>query len=92
VIRNFRHGVLEKFFRTGSKKGIRPAHARRLRLQLTALEHATGPGDMGAPGWGLHPLKGKREGFWAVEVSGNWRLTFRFEGTDAVAVDYEDYH
>ena len=46
---------------------------------------------MGAPGWGLHPLKGKREGFWAVEVSGNWRLTFRFEGTDAVAVDYEDY-
>jgi proteic killer suppression protein len=92
VIRTFRHSGLEKFFRTGSKKGIQPAHARCLRLQLTALEHATAPGDMGAPGWGLHPLKGKREGFWAVEVSGNWRLTFRFEGRDAVAVDYEDYH
>ena len=92
MIRNFRHGGIEKFFRTGSKKGIQPAHAQRLRRQLTALEHAMAPGDMGAPGWRLHPLKGQREGLWAVEVSGNWRLTFGFDGTDAVAVDYEDYH
>ena len=47
---------------------------------------------MGAPGWGLHPLKAKWAGSWAVEVSGNWRLIFRFEGNDAVAVDYVDYH
>lgn len=92
LIKSFRHDGLEKFFRTSSKKGIQPAHAVRLRLQLTALEHATTPGDMGAPGWRLHPLKGSLAGSWAVEVSGNWRLIFRFEGADAVAVDYVDYH
>ena len=92
MIGSFRHGGLEKFFRTGSKKGIQPAQAGRLRIQLTALEHATGPGDMRAPGWRLHPLKGSLAGSWAVEVSGNWRLVFRFEGMDAVAVDYVDYH
>ena len=77
---------------TGSKKGIQPAHARRLRLQLTALEHATAPSDMGAPGWGLHPLKGPLAGTGAVEVSGTWRLLYKIEGTNAVAVDDDDYH
>jgi proteic killer suppression protein len=47
---------------------------------------------MGLPGLRLHPLKGGRSGTWSVSVSGNWRLTFRFEGKDAVDVDYEDYH
>jgi len=49
-------------------------------------------GDMGLPGLKLHPLKGARRGTWAVSVSGNWRITFRFSGKDAVDVDYEDYH
>lgn len=40
----------------------------------------------------LHELKGKRRGAWAVRVSGNWRIIFRFEGEDAIDVDYEDYH
>ncbi len=47
---------------------------------------------MNLPGWKLHPLKGSLAGHWAVSVSGNWRLTFRFDGTDAVLVDYQDYH
>jgi proteic killer suppression protein len=47
---------------------------------------------MGLPGYGLHPLLGAREGVWAVSVSGNWRVTFRFDGPDAVDVDYVDYH
>lgn len=46
---------------------------------------------MGLPGWGLHPLKGELAGHWSIWVSGNWRMTFRFEGTDAVLVDYRDY-
>ena len=50
------------------------------------------PKDMDLPGARLHPLKGDRNGFWAVFVSGNWRLTFRFLGSDAVDVDYVDYH
>jgi proteic killer suppression protein len=47
---------------------------------------------MGFPGWNLHPLKGDLKGHWAVSVDGNWRLTFMFEGEDAVLVDYQDYH
>jgi proteic killer suppression protein len=47
---------------------------------------------MDLPGLELHPLKGKLKGHWAVKISGNWRLTFRFEGQDVVDVDYTDYH
>jgi proteic killer suppression protein len=47
---------------------------------------------MNAPGWRLHPLKGDLAGHWSVTVNGNWRLTFRFEGEDAILVDYQDYH
>ena len=92
MIRGFRHKGLERFFLTGSKSGIQPRHAGKLRLQLTALEHATSPKDMNAPGWRLHRLSGEFAGFYAVSVSGNWRLIFRFEGPDAMDVDYVDYH
>jgi proteic killer suppression protein len=83
---------MERFFRVGSKAGIQPKHAGKLRRQLFALDNAKGPRDMNAPGWRLHPLRGDLEGHWAVDVSGSWRLTFLFEGEDAVLVDYQDYH
>jgi len=92
MIRRFRHKGLSKFFCTGSLSGVRPSHAGRLRLILAALDAATRPGDMGLPGLNLHPLKGDKSGRWAVVVDRNWRLTFRFVGTDADDVDYEDYH
>jgi toxin HigB-1 len=92
VIRTFAHKGLEALFRTGSKAGVQPAHASRLRRQLAQLHAATGPQDMGLPGWGLHPLKGELAGHWSIWVNGNWRMTFRFDGTDAVLVDYRDYH
>ena len=92
MIRSFRHKGLERYFLHGSKAGIQAAHASRLRLQLGRLDAAAGPGDMDLPGWRLHPLKGPLKGLWAVSVSGNWRLTFTFDGKDAVLVDYQDYH
>jgi len=92
MIRSFRHKGLERFFLHGSKAGIQAAHASRLRLQLGRLDAAAGPGDMNLPGWRLHPLKGPLKGMWAVSVSGNWRLTFAFDGKDAELVDYRDYH
>jgi toxin HigB-1 len=92
VIRTFRHRGLERFFRVGSKAGIQPKHAKRLRLQLGRLDAAARPADMDLPGWRLHPLKGELAGHWAVWVDENWRLTFAFEGPEAVLVDYQDYH
>ena len=92
MIQSFRHKGLAKFFATGSRAGIQATHAARLQLILAALNAAVVPGDMGLPALKLHPLKGARSGSWAVSVSGNWRITFRFSGKDAVDVDYEDYH
>lgn len=92
MIRSYRHKGLKLFAETGSKAGIQPAHAQRLRRLLTALDVASTPGDINAPGNNLHPLKGELAGHWAVNVSGNWRLTFAFEGEDVVLVDYRDYH
>jgi toxin HigB-1 len=92
MIKSFRHKGLQAYFETGSKAGLQASHAQRLRLQLGALDQARSPADMSAPGWKLHPLKGAMKGHWAVWVSGNWRLTFRFDGTDAELVDYQDYH
>jgi proteic killer suppression protein len=92
VIKTFRHRGLERFFREGSKAGIQPKHEKRLRLQLGRLDAATGAADMDLPGWRFHALTGKLKGHWAVWVDENWRLTFRFEGRDAVLVNYQDYH
>jgi proteic killer suppression protein len=92
MIRSFRHKGLERFFRTGITSGIQTKHAKRLRLILAQLDHATLIGDMDFPGSGLHPLKGDRKGIWSITVQANWRITFRFEKGDAEVVNYEDYH
>ncbi|KIP87329.1 peptidase [Stenotrophomonas maltophilia] len=92
MIRSFRHKGVKRFFDTGSTAGIQPRHRARLRIQLTALDSARSASDMDAPGWQLHPLKGKLAGHWSVSVNGNWRLTFLFEGDNAILVDYQDYH
>jgi len=92
MLKSYRHKGVKQFAETGSKAGIQPEHANRLRRILSALDAATCPANMNAPGYALHPLKGDLEGHWAVRVSGNWRLTFTFEGEDAILVDYQDYH
>ncbi len=92
MIKSFRHKGLEAFFLTGSKAGIQPAHESRLRRQLQRLDESGGPSDMNIPGWKLHSLTGNMAGHFSVWVNGNWRLTFAYEGMDAVLVDYQDYH
>ena len=92
MIRSFAHKGLERFFRTGDKSGIQAKHAKRLRLILSNLDQAESPENMDLPGLVLHELKGPRKGVWAVKVSGNWRVTFRFMGHDVEMVNYEDYH
>jgi len=92
MILTFRHKGLEAFFKTGRQAGIQPVHAKRLRELLTALNAASRPQDMGRPSWRMHGLTGNRAGFYAVTVQANWRLTFRFVGTDVELLDYLDYH
>lgn len=92
MIRSFKHKGLGKFFATGSTAGIQSVHAKRLRLILGRLNAASLVKDMDLPGLRLHELTGNRRGTWSVTVSGNWRVTFRFEGGDAEVVNYEDYH
>jgi proteic killer suppression protein len=92
MIKSFRHKGLQKFFDTGSKAGIQPTHASKLRRQLRRLDESRSAADMNITGWKLHPLYGDFANHYAVWVSGNWRLTFTFEDTDAVLVDYQDYH
>ena len=83
---------LQDFFNKGSKAGIQPDQADKLNRQLTALNQASVPEQMDIPGWRLHSLDGSLSGHWSIWVNGNWRLTFVFEGEDAVLVDYQDYH
>lgn len=92
MIVSFRHKGLEAFYLTGSKAGIQPVHAIRLRELLTALNVARSAQDMGRPSWRAHSLSGDRAGFHAVTVQANWRMTFRFVGEDVELVDYLDYH
>lgn len=92
MIKTFRHKGLEAFYRTGSKAGIQPAYATKLRIMLTALDAAEAPEQMNAPNWRPHGLSGDLAGFWSITVNGNWRVIFRFDGRDPELVDYLDYH
>jgi proteic killer suppression protein len=92
MIKSFKHKGLEKFFTKGNTAGIQAAHATRISDRLAFLNAAQTPDDMNKPGFRLHLLKGDREGLWAINVSGNWRIVFRFENGNAYIVNYEDYH
>jgi proteic killer suppression protein len=92
VIKSFRHKGLQKLYDTGGKQGVKPEHTKRLRLIIARLDACQSPQDMDLPGLNLHPLKGEYKGYWAVSVSGNWRVIFRFEDNRAVDIDYLDYH
>lgn len=92
MIQSIRHKGLAALYYDGQTKGVMQAHVRRLRSVLAALETASRLQDMNLPGLKLHQLKGDRQGFYAVSVSGNWRVIFRFDEGNAEDVDLIDYH
>ena len=92
MIQSFRHKGLRRFFVSGSLAGIQPAHAKRLRVQLSALDTSQTIKDMAIPGFRLQALKGSERRRWSIVVNGNWRLTFEFRDGHAHIIDYEDYH
>jgi len=92
MILSFRHKGLERFYKTGSKAGIKANFAPKLEVQLSALDAANDVSQMNVQGWDLHPLQGNLAGHWSVKVNKNWRLTFQFIGENAEVVDLQDYH
>lgn len=92
MIKSFRHKGLRRLFETGSTSGVQANHAKRLRMQLAALDTAQTIDDMNIAGFRLHALKGELRGRWSISVNGNWRITFEFRDGNAYIVDYEDYH
>jgi proteic killer suppression protein len=92
MIAGFRHKGLRLLYETGDRRRVPSAYADKLERILARLDEATAPGHMDLPGFRLHPLKGDRAGFWSVSVSGNWRVVFRFNGTNIRDVDLIDYH
>lgn len=92
MIRSFRQKGLRRFFESGSRAGIQPKHAARLRLQLAALDTAFTIRDVDVPAFRLHALKGGESGRWSIWVDASWRLTFEFREGDVHILDYEDYH
>lgn len=92
MIKSWKHKGLKDLFLTGSKKGVRPDIADRLRRRLDVLDAANSLEALGLPGFRLHPLSGKMKGRYSIRVTRNWRLTFRFKDGDVFEVDMEDYH
>ncbi|MGV6474617.1 proteic killer suppression protein [Azotobacter beijerinckii] len=92
MIKTFQHKGLKAYFETGSTKGIRADHAKRLTRVLGILDQAVGLEEINMPGFRLHQLKGDLAGFWSITISGNWRVIFRFVGQDVELLDYLDYH
>jgi toxin HigB-1 len=92
MIRKFRHRGLKRLFERGDTAQVGADMLDKIENILAVLDHATSPENIDLPGFRLHPLKGDLRGFWAVTVRANWRIVWRFEGTDAVDVDLIDYH
>lgn len=92
MIVSFRHRGLKALYEGGTSRRVAPGHVRKLLDILAVLDSSREPRDIDLPGLGVHPLKGELKGHYAVTVSGNWRVTFRFKDGDAVDVDYLDYH
>jgi toxin HigB-1 len=92
MIRSFRHKGLERLFRNSDRRGIDARKSDRIERMLDRLDAASRAADMNLPSYGFHGLKGDRKGTFAVSVSGNLRITFRFDGPDAIDVNLEDYH
>ncbi|KAB2870262.1 MAG: plasmid maintenance system killer protein [Bauldia sp.] len=92
MIASFKSRALKRYWATGDESAIRPDWRGKVRLLLSRLDVAVRPAEMDIPGFGFHALKGFRPTRFAVTVSRNWRITFAFDGEDAVDVDLEDYH
>jgi toxin HigB-1 len=92
MIRSFKHRGLKRLHERGDRSGIRPDLVETVERILSVLDSATTPQALGIPRYRLHPLRGELKGLWSVTVRANWRIIFRFEGTEAFDIELIDYH
>jgi proteic killer suppression protein len=92
MIESFKHRGLHRFYERGDVSGIGASMRNRIQEILSVLDAANTPEEANIPGYRLHQLTGNRKGTWSIRVTGNWRITFRFENGNVVDVDLEDYH
>ena len=92
MIKSIKHKGLKRLFEKGDTSKLPPAQITRIEDILSSLNVATTKEDMNAPGSGFHELKGNLKGFYAVRVTGNYRIVFRIESGSVFDVDYLDYH
>ena len=92
MIKTFKSSALKKLYEKGGSSKVNPHHIERVEDILSYLDNSEKPSDMNLVGWDLHQLKGELKGFWSVSVSGNVRVWFRFEDSNALDVGYGDYH
>ena len=91
MILGFRHAGLKRLFEKGDGRQVSPELISRVERVLARLDEASEPEDMNLPGFRLHKLRGNFAGYWAVSVSGNWRIVFRFDGRGVRDVNFIDY-
>lgn len=92
MIESFKHRGLKRLYTKDDCSGINPNHVKKVRRMLANLDAAETIDHMRLPGYRLHELHGDRRGFYAISVSGNWRIVFKFEAGKAYDVDLVDYH
>jgi proteic killer suppression protein len=92
MIKSFKHRGLERYFPRGTRARMQAQQEQRIRMILARLHSSNSPQGMNLPGLHIYQLKGEHRGIWSVRVSGYWRITFGFEGADAIDVNLEDYH
>ncbi len=92
MIRTFKHRGLKKLYERGDRRHVSGESLNRIEDIIARLDVAVVPSDLDLPGYGLHQLKGKLKGFWALKVSGNRRIIFRFRDGNVFDIDLIDYH
>ena len=92
MIRSFRSKALRRMAEQGDASKLSVTNVRRVETILARLDASLAAEDMNLPGYRFHGLKGRDKGRFAVDASGNWRITFAWDGEDAIEVDLEDYH
>lgn len=92
MIKSFRSKALKKFAEKGETRKLPVQNHDRVREILALLDAAKRPEELNIPGYFWHPLGDMAPGGWSMRVTGNWRITFDWDGEDAIDVDIMDYH